>query len=79
MSDEVKNIFVSVLFSAVTLDGVDVRGYTYCSLMDNFEWNFGYTERFGLYSVDFRDPERPRQPKLSADYYAQIIQDNGFP
>lgn len=39
-------------------DKFDVRGYFYWSLLDNFEWDFGYTKRFGLYSVDFDTQER---------------------
>lgn len=47
--------------------------------MDNFEWAEGYSEHFGLYSVDFEDPNRPRVPKKSAMTFAQIVKDNGFP
>ncbi len=39
-------------------DGYDVRGFYYWSLMDNFEWNFGFGKRFGLYHVDFETQER---------------------
>ena len=53
-------------------------GYTMWSLLDNFEWAAGYTERFGIHHVDFNDPERKRTPKASASYYAKVIKDNGF-
>ena len=46
--------------------------------MDNFEWNTGYAEKFGMHYVNFSDPARPRTPKLSALFYNQVIKDNGF-
>ena len=46
--------------------------------MDNFEWNTGYAEKFGMHYVNFSDPSRPRTPKLSALFYNQVIKDNGF-
>ena len=39
-------------------EGVDVRGYFYWTLMDNFEWAEGYDKKFGLYSVNFDNQER---------------------
>ncbi|PIA50673.1 hypothetical protein AQUCO_01200117v1 [Aquilegia coerulea] len=51
--------------------GADVRGYFAWSLLDNFEWIFGYTKRFGLYHVDYTTLKRT--PKLSATWYKQFI------
>lgn len=51
--------------------GADVRGYFTWSLLDNFEWNFGYTIRFGLHYVDYTTLKRT--PKLSASWYKQFV------
>ena len=53
-------------------DGVDVRGYFYWSLTDNFEWDHGYCPRFGLYRVDYGSASRPRKPTAAAPVYQQI-------
>jgi beta-glucosidase len=55
-------------------EGVPVRGYFLWSLMDNFEWADGYTNRFGLHYVDYATQKRT--PKLSADFYRQVIANN---
>ena len=47
--------------------------------MDNFEWDKGYSVRYGLHYVNFSDPNRPRAPKASAHAYREIIMQNGFP
>lgn len=52
-------------------DGVPVEGYFYWSLMDNFEWAWGYDKRFGLVRVDYDTLERT--PKRSAIEYRRII------
>ncbi|MEB0139261.1 MULTISPECIES: GH1 family beta-glucosidase [unclassified Undibacterium] len=51
--------------------GVDVRGYFYWSLLDNFEWNSGYAKRFGLVYVDYATQERVL--KDSAHWYRNLI------
>ncbi|WP_124711016.1 family 1 glycosylhydrolase [Gordonia insulae] len=60
-------------------DGVDVIGYNYWSLTDNFEWG-SYTPRFGLYTVDVRkDPSLTRRPTDAVAAYRRITADNGVP
>jgi beta-glucosidase len=56
--------------------GVDVRGYFLWSLMDNFEWAFGYSKRFGIVRVDY--PTSERMPKDSARWYRDVIARNGL-
>jgi len=58
--------------------GADVRGYLHWSLLDNFEWADGYRPRFGLYRVEFADPERRRTRTRSADLFARIAKDNAI-
>lgn len=53
-------------------------GYTVWSLMDGIDWKFGSKAKFGLYHVDFNDPQLPRTAKLSAKIYSQIIDQNGI-
>jgi beta-glucosidase len=64
------NTYIHELAQAVT-DGADVRGYHAWSLLDNFEWNEGYTPRFGLVYVDYNTLSRT--PKASAKWYARLI------
>jgi beta-glucosidase len=52
-------------------EGVDLRGYFVWSLLDNFEWAFGYTKRFGIVYVDY--PTQRRIPKRSAHWYREWI------
>ena len=49
-----------------------MRGFFYWSLLDNFEWQFGYSKRFGLLSVDFSDPNLPRRMKPLGEIYRTI-------
>lgn len=56
-------------------EGVKVMGYTYWSVMDNFEWTSGYDKRFGLVYVDYRTQERV--VKDSGYWYRHVIETNG--
>jgi beta-glucosidase len=57
--------------------GVDIRGYFVWSLMDNFEWAWGYTKRFGIVHVDYAT--MVRTPKASARWYRAVVDANGLP
>ncbi|MGN6524513.1 MAG: glycoside hydrolase family 1 protein, partial [Actinomycetes bacterium] len=58
-------------------DGADVRGYFLWSLLDNFEWAYGYHQRFGLVRVDYETLERI--PKASGLWYAAVAGSNALP
>jgi beta-glucosidase len=62
--------YTGAMFDAIA-DGVDVRGYFVWSLLDNFEWGSGYSQRFGLVYVDY--PTLRRLPKASFHWYADLI------
>jgi beta-glucosidase len=57
-------------------DGADVRGYYLWTLLDNFEWAYGFSKRFGIVHVDYSTLERTL--KSSALWYANVIIENGF-
>jgi beta-glucosidase len=57
--------------------GVPVTGYFVWSLIDNFEWIYGYTKRFGMVYIDFGTKQRIM--KDSGKWYAQVIRANGLP
>ncbi|MFE7773054.1 GH1 family beta-glucosidase [Streptomyces sp. NPDC057445] len=58
-------------------DGADVRGYFLWSLMDNFEWAYGYGKRFGAVHVDY--DTQARTPKSSARWYGQLARTGVLP
>ena len=71
---------VSTIYdSAIELDDCNVRGYTAWSFLDNLEWSSGYSQHFGMFNVDFSNPDRPRTPKQSATFYSSVVEANGFP
>jgi beta-glucosidase len=53
-----------------------VKGYFHWSLVDNFEWERGWTQRFGLWGIDIETQQRTKRP--SADLYAAICRENGL-
>jgi beta-glucosidase len=55
--------------------GVQLRGYFVWSLFDNFEWQQGYSKRFGIVRVDY--PTQRRTLKASARFYAEAIRSQG--
>jgi beta-glucosidase len=52
-------------------DGANLTGYFAWSLLDNFEWLSGYTSRFGIVYVDYKDLKR--YPKMSALWFKQLL------
>jgi beta-glucosidase len=53
-----------------------VKGYFHWTPVDNFEWERGWTQRFGLWALDTETQKRTRRP--SADLYAAIVKENGL-
>jgi len=73
------NAYIGQLQRAISEDGVNVRGYTAWSLMDNFEWSRGYTQRFGMMWTNYTDPNRAVYRKQSSINYEHIATTNTIP
>ncbi|MGW8252085.1 MAG: family 1 glycosylhydrolase, partial [Anaerolineales bacterium] len=56
--------------------GIPVRGYFHWTLVDNFEWERGWSQRFGLWELDVET--QARRKRSSADLYAEICRENGI-
>jgi len=72
--DQLREQFISQHIDAMheaILDNIDVQGYYYWSLMDNFEWAEGFEKRFGLYHVDYQTQKRSL--KNGTKIYSDII------
>jgi beta-glucosidase len=57
-------------------EGVKLKGYYVWSLIDNFEWAYGYSKRFGVVYIDYKSQDRI--PKSSANWYREVIANSGF-
>jgi beta-glucosidase len=58
--------------------GVDVRGFMYWSILDNFEWAEGFWPRFGLVEIDYKSPDKTRTIRKSAYTYKTVCENNGL-
>lgn len=79
-NDDRRNRFLVAYLQEVARavrSGVNVKGFFYWSLVDNFEWHLGFTPRFGLIEVDYETQKRHIRP--SALTFAEIIAANGIP
>ncbi len=72
--DEQRTLFVQRYLYALSKsikDGYDIRGYFHWTLTDNWEWDMGYNQRFGLYHVDFKTKKRTM--RNSGKYYRDVL------
>ncbi|KAK8620480.1 hypothetical protein V6N13_066958 [Hibiscus sabdariffa] len=69
--------YLSNLSAAIREDKCDVRGYFVWSLLDNWEWNSGYTVRFGLYYVDYKN-NLTRIPKASVQWFKSLLRQRTY-
>ncbi|WVZ24142.1 hypothetical protein V8G54_002686 [Vigna mungo] len=63
--------YLSYLLASIK-DGCNVKGYFVWSLLDNWEWSAGYSSRFGLYFVDYKDKQK-RYPKQSVQWFKSFL------
>ncbi|OIV93212.1 hypothetical protein TanjilG_27391 [Lupinus angustifolius] len=68
------NGYLSALLDSIK-DGCNVKGHFVWSMLDNWEWTVGYSSRFGLYYVDYKDKLK-RYPKQSVEWYKNFLKRN---
>jgi len=61
--------YILEMYNAIHEDGVNMKGFMAWSLMDNFEWEMGYSERFGCLWVDLQFGEDPNAPTAASPIY----------
>ncbi|RHN55531.1 putative beta-glucosidase [Medicago truncatula] len=66
------NDYLSNLLASIKEDGCNVKGYFVWSLLDNWEWQAGFSSRFGLYFIDYNDNLR-RYPKKSVEWFKNFL------
>ena len=71
------NEYLGGMKKAIDEDGVRVSAYYAWSFMDNFEWSFGYSKRFGLVEVDYDTLER--KPRPIAAWFTELMKGNKLP
>jgi beta-glucosidase len=77
---EIRNVVENLVWLARAVEeGVDVRGYFYWSLTDNYEWNRGMHVPLGLYRVDPEDPSRERVPRETVDILRSVTVEGRIP
>lgn len=65
---------MQAVLDALIIDKCNVFGYTAWSFLDSFEWDRGFLEKFGLFSVNFSSPNRRRTAKKSAYWMKNVIE-----
>jgi beta-glucosidase len=73
-TDRIMFMRANLELQRATAEGIPVDGYFYWSAQDNFEWMWGYGNRFGLIYVDFETQRRI--PKLSAEWFREAATHN---
>jgi beta-glucosidase/6-phospho-beta-glucosidase/beta-galactosidase len=67
------NDHLMAVATAINIEKCNVVGYTAWSIIDNFEWRRGFSERFGIYHINVTSPNRERTAKKSAQYFNNVI------
>ena len=78
-SDTLREAFINdhlAVLEKKVAEGLDLRGFFFWTLMDNFEWAHGFTKRFGLYQVDFDTQKRTLRTGSGA--YREYIRNVGY-